>query len=423
MINVEKIAHKLRGIWRKVYVVGSYNVHALLKRNFWSDIDLATDARPEEIRSVLRVVWEIWAKFWTLIVREWSWIYEITTFRKDYWSIKKRKPENVVFTDSLNEDAQRRDFTFNAIYYDPLEDRYYDPVWGIGDLKDSKIRFVWDASERLQDDMLRLLRYIRLKNKYSMNPALPEYEDIVSKYMPFLREISVERIKQELDKMISDKTNVDCLSDLKRYWFFSEFIPHLNNLSEAPGWKKIHLEWNVWKHTLRVMHELSKQNIKDIDIFWAALLHDIWKYVSFGYDENWGIHYFWHEITWAKIFEEYISNAFKFPKKSKAKISWLISNHIRIWTLAQMKPLKRNQFMAHPYFKDLIYLCIADNLWKIPSNESSMYLLDKYEMFLQKYKRTIFLTGEDIRELYPDLKWKEIWQRLKQENEKILSEI
>ncbi|MDD2487444.1 MAG: CCA tRNA nucleotidyltransferase [Candidatus Gracilibacteria bacterium] len=424
MKNLISIAQKLDRIGRKAYIVGSYNVHKILNRNFGSDFDLTTPATPEEIRSVLKVTGEIGSKYGTLIIKEGGQAFEITTFRKDIGTVNHRKPAEVIFTEFLEEDAIRRDFTFNAIYYDILEDRYIDPTGGIKDLENGTIRFVGDINKRLDEDILRLLRYIRLKNKYGLNPADNRYDDIIRSRISELENISKERIKQELDKMIIDKTNIKALNDLKDLGFFRFFIPHIDNLSLTPGGKLMHKEGNVWIHVLLSIEALNRMKIKDIDIFWATLLHDIGKYSTYSYDDFGNVHYFRHELEGVKMFDDIISKDMYFSKKSARKISYLIKNHIRVGTIEQMKKIKANRFMMDRYFEDLITLYDVDNIGKYPPDlECGPRLKKMHEEFKIRLSKTDFLNGNDIIKMNPSLKGSMIGYRLKQENDKILSRI
>lgn len=236
--DVESIARKLAQIGRKTYIVGSFCVNALEGKSFSGDVDLTTDARPDEIAELLQVCGEIGKKYGTLIVREGQYTGEITSFRKDIGSVNFRRPIRVEFTSNLEEDALRRDFTFNAIYYDVLGERFIDPTGGQEDLKQKKIRFVGSIENRLDEDMLRILRYVRLKNKYHLQPADELYSEIISSRMGELGNIARERVKHELDRMIFDHynhSNTNALRDLKDFGFFQLFIPEIDSLSRAPG--------------------------------------------------------------------------------------------------------------------------------------------------------------------------------------------
>lgn len=195
-------------------------MNALEGKPFSGDIDLTTDASPEEITEVLQVCGEVGKKFGTLIVQEGKYIGEITSFRRDVGSVNFRRPTRVEFTPHLEEDALRRDFTFNAIYYDILNDVFIDPTGGREDLKRKVIRFVGSIDDRLDEDALRTLRYVRLKNKYHLQPAEERYGGIIHSRMGELAHIAQERIKHELDRMIFDHynhSNTNALRDLQDF--------------------------------------------------------------------------------------------------------------------------------------------------------------------------------------------------------------
>ena len=115
MKDLENINKKLIKINKKAYIVWWYTREKVLNWNYSWDIDLATDATPDEMKNIFNIYKEVWKKYWTMIIKEWKETYEITTFRKDIWILDNRKPVSVEFTDILELDSKRRDFTFNAI--------------------------------------------------------------------------------------------------------------------------------------------------------------------------------------------------------------------------------------------------------------------------------------------------------------------
>ena len=285
MNELISIARKIKQINKTCYVVWWYCRDRVLWIKKSTDIDLCTDASPEEIKSVLNIISEVWSKYWTFIVKEWDMVFEITTFRKDIGSVNYRKPAKIEFTDSLKEDSSRRDFTMNAIYYDILENKLIDPVWWIKDLKNWIISFVWNIEDRLEEDILRILRYIRFKNILWLKSKNSNYLKIIKSKVELLNNISVERIKQEFDKILISKWNINALKDLKSTWFLNLFLKDVDNLESTPGWAKWHLEWNVWIHTLMCIDILNKKDLFSlkykkediIDLYWSVLTHDIWK--------------------------------------------------------------------------------------------------------------------------------------------------
>jgi tRNA nucleotidyltransferase (CCA-adding enzyme) len=257
--NLKSISKKLQTIWKSVYIVGWWcRENILWNKNYNWDIDLTTDALPFEIEKVLNVIKEVGKKYWTLIIKEWNEVFEITTFRSDIWILNNRKPVKVVFSNNLDLDSKRRDFTLNSIYYDIKNELFIDPENGINDIKNHVIRFVWDIKDRVEEDALRILRFVRIKNKYDFKIANENYFEILKNNVKLLKNISIERIKDEFDKILLLENNINALNDLKNIWFFKEIIPEIDNLAKTPWWPKHHLEWDVWTHTLMTIDQLNK---------------------------------------------------------------------------------------------------------------------------------------------------------------------
>jgi tRNA nucleotidyltransferase (CCA-adding enzyme) len=134
----------------------------------------------------------------------------------------------------LHEDARRRDFTCNAIYYNPETGEYIDPTGGREDIENGIIRFVGDIHERILEDALRILRCIRFKNRYDFKFADENYWNILKENITILKSISIERIRQELDNILLHESNTLALDDLKRINFLELFIPELHILDRYP---------------------------------------------------------------------------------------------------------------------------------------------------------------------------------------------
>lgn len=392
MKNVVITANKLNAIWHKVYIVGSYNVNILLQRESISDIDLAASATPDEIKKVLKVVGEIGIKYGTLLVMEWDETFEITTFRRDIWSLNQRWPNQVQYTRSLEEDAKRRDFTFNAIYFEPLEKLYVNPVWWIQDLEMRLIRFVWDIRQRLDEDILRILRYVRFKNKYWFEPAEPFYDTVISERIAELESISSYRIKQELDKILLDPNNVISLMNLRNYWFLKRFLLDGQDISSS--------DWDSVTGSIML---LNRSNCHDVDLYWTALLY---RMLVNGMESN------------QVIISNILTQDFPFGKKSQNRILWLIENIPKVAHIGEMKLLAQYETILHPFFQDLALLYdganLTDQLNGFPK------LMDFRDRFLEKFKNVKLLTGGDIARDFPMLKWMEIRKRLDLENSGIL---
>src|ERR1700731_1557858 len=125
------------------------------------DIDVATDARPEEVQRIFARTVPVGAKFGVIRVLESEWEFEVATFRSDGAYLDGRRPESVTFS-SPEEDAKRRDFTINGMFYDPLADQVVDFVGGKSDLENRLVRAIGNPNERFAEDHLRLFRAARL---------------------------------------------------------------------------------------------------------------------------------------------------------------------------------------------------------------------------------------------------------------------
>lgn len=430
MKNVKEIQKKLQKIDKKLYIVWGFCRDKILWEKNKGDIDIVTDATPDEMKTVLKIVWEVGKKYGTCIVSEGWEVFELTTFRKDIGSINNRKPVEVEFTNLLTLDAHRRDFTCNAIYLNIDTQHFIDPENGGEDIKKWIIRFVGNIEDRIQEDALRILRFIRFKNKHWFHVAEKKYWYILKKNISILKNIPIERIRQELDKILLHSSNVQALEDLKQIGFFDIFIPELACLDQFP-WNKYHLEWNVWIHTMMSIEEMNIIIQRETEIsqerqlllLWTILLHDIWKWPTFSVWEDGESHYYNHEKIWAEMFKKDITKRLKFSYYFEKRIYFLIQEHIRVFKIWQMRKLKSRTLMMQKYFEDLLLIWEADNKWRRPQKlEAYQKILDIYSDFQDIQKTKVFLTGDDIMERYPELVGREIWTKMKQLNDQILVE-
>ena len=327
-------------------------VRDMLMKKDPHDIDIATNARPEEIESLFEKSFAIGKHFGVITILEDEYQFEIATFRNDSAEGDGRRPDAVFFTNK-KEDALRRDFTINAIFYDPIAKTFFDFTGGKEDIQKKRICFVGNAQKRIEEDHLRILRCIRFRNRLQFS-----YEEntkkALQKNITLLQKISPNRIREEISKMLIDKNRTHALRDLRQLGILEEILPEfLPMMSVEDGQKG----QTVWEHTIRVLSYLENPNT---ELVWAALLHDTGKPETCvpKKDRN---HFPHHQDFSAKIAQK-IGKRLNFSNFSRQKIAWLCKYHIRFYDTLKMNRSHKLHFFDHVFFRDLIALCRADAL-------------------------------------------------------------
>jgi tRNA nucleotidyltransferase/poly(A) polymerase len=191
------------------------------------DWDIATDAPPQRVREIFPDTQAVGAAFGVILVRQGQSVVEVATFRTDNAYEDGRRPTSVRFT-SAQEDAQRRDFTINGLFLDPFEDRVIDFVDGRRDIEARRLRAIGNASERFEEDHLRLLRAVRFAARFDLEIE-PATAEAIRSSAPRLRGISPERVGDELRLMLtppSRRTAWGLLWSLGLGPMIFRFLPH-----------------------------------------------------------------------------------------------------------------------------------------------------------------------------------------------------
>src|SRR4051812_38283336 len=206
MINMKEpflaavpVLTKLESAGYEAYFVGGAVRDFLLKKEI-NDIDIATSATPEEVKQIFSKTVDVGIEHGTLLVLYQNQSYEITTFRTEAEYEDYRRPKAVSFIRSLKEDLQRRDFTMNAIAMDK-DGNLIDPFHGELSIKNQVIQTVGKATDRFQEDALRMMRAVRFVSQLSFrieDETLNALEDLVH----LLGKIAIERKQTEFDKLL-----------------------------------------------------------------------------------------------------------------------------------------------------------------------------------------------------------------------------
>src|SRR6266436_5405606 len=289
------LAEAFRAQHKQLYIVGGTVRDVLLHRGESNDADLATDAKPDEIKQIVapthpNAVILVGERFGTVRLHYASDIIEITTFRSEMYNPESRKPE-VCFGTVLAEDLRRRDFTINAMALHPLTGQIYDPFGGKQDLEAHILRAVGnEPDKRFDEDPLRLLRAVRFAAQLVFTIE-PETRRSIIRQAPKLQKISRERIRDEMNKLLLSAhpaKGLDLLVELGLMeWIIPEVLA-LRGVSQQPQ-RAIQTK-DVYMHVLRVVERSSPRLI----CRWSALLHDIAKPRTRTVDDG-KVHFFGHE--------------------------------------------------------------------------------------------------------------------------------
>ena len=219
---------------------------------------------------------------------------DVTTMRQDAHYSDARHPDHVEFTTDLNTDLGRRDFTVNAIAYDPLTRTFHDPYQGLRDLRRKILRTVGDPKARFGEDALRMLRLIRFSAVLAFKPDKQTMQGIQPHLMA---RIARERIKEELSKLLLADAIVQPLQLLYTSGLMEQIIPEL---AQAAGVDQgSYHPWDVLGHSI-----MTCQAIKpELHLRLAALLHDVGKPQTISEDQK-GIHFYGHDQLGAELAKE-----------------------------------------------------------------------------------------------------------------------
>lgn len=210
------------------------------------DLDIATDAPPHVILDLFPHTILVGLAFGVVIVVHSGHQFEVSTFRRDIEYLNGRKPESIELANA-QEDALRRDFTINGMFYDPLEDKIYDYVHGMEDLKEGVIRTIGDPFERFFEDRLRMVRAIRFSARFGFHMDMETQQAIKENADTLFPAVAMERIWNEFVKMSKYPRFENALIDMHRLGLLPVIFPQLKN---------IHL--NDIRHAIRNFHEFPK---------------------------------------------------------------------------------------------------------------------------------------------------------------------
>lgn len=368
------VVRRLRDHGQVAYFAGGCVRDALLGFRP-KDIDVATDARPENVQELFSRTVPVGAKFGVIRVLENGWEFEVATFRSDGAYLDGRRPETVTFS-SAEEDARRRDFTINGMFYDPIADAVVDYVGGQEDLQKKLVRAIGDAQLRFAEDRLRMLRAVRFAatldfeiDGETWNALRREAKEIIV--------VSPERIRDELIKILGDVYRVRGFDLLDASGLLEQILPEVSALKGCEQPPQFHPEGDVFVHTRRMLEFLPPDASSLLALM--VLLHDIGKPPTQTCDPAEGrIRFNGHDEVGASM-SLAVMERLRFSSAEIEAVVCAVRSHMMFKDVPKMRPAKLRRFMARENFPLELELHRVDCL-------SSHGDLENFEFLLQKEK-------------------------------------
>lgn len=352
--EVREVVAALRAAGKKAYLVGGA-VRDLLAGLPAGDFDVATDARPEEVGRLFRRTAPTGVKHGTVTVLGASGEYEVTTFRRDGKYGDARHPDDVTYARTIEEDLGRRDFTFNALAYDPVDDELIDMFGGIDDFERGVVRAVGDPGERFGEDGLRPLRGIRLAARFEFDVD-PATLAAIPGVLERVRMVAAERVRGEIMKMLATAPKPSYGLELMRETGLLEiFIPEL-----LEGYAVTQNEFHAYDVYVHSLYACDAAPAAKPLVRLAALLHDIGKPRT-RVVRNGRVTFYNHQAV-SRRMTRGIMDRLRFSKKDRDHVLHLIYHHMfgytANWTDAAVRRLIRK--VGRENIADLFDLRIAD---------------------------------------------------------------
>lgn len=388
--EVSRVTEALQKAGFEAYLVGGC-VRDIVSGKKPKDWDITTNAKPDQITSLfIKTFYE--NDYGTVGVvnedtdDETLKIVEVTPYRIEGVYSDKRRPDKVVFTEKIEDDLKRRDFTVNAIAYDISQGHIIDPYKGQEDIKDKIIKTVGVPHDRFSEDALRILRAVRLSVElgFTINK---ETADAIKKEATGLKEIAKERIRDEFIKIINSPSPMVGIILAQKLGILKYVIPELETGIDMEQ-NGDHI-YSVWEHNLRALQHSADRGWP-LHVKLAALLHDISKPETRRWSkENNDWTFYGHDVVGGRVSRE-ILKRLKFPGEIVETVSKLVRYHlffsdVEKITLSAVRRIVKNVGPENVW--DLMKVRACDRIGMGRPKETP-YRLRKYESMIEEAMRS-----------------------------------
>jgi len=388
-----RIVEKLRLHGHEAFFAGGWVRDYLLRRKP-KDIDIATSARPDEVRRLFPHSIAIGAQFGVVQVRLYRRAFEVATFRRDNAYLDGRHPSSVEFS-GPEQDALRRDFTINGLFYDPLADRLIDYVRGRSDIQNKRIRTIGDASERFAEDKVRMLRAIRLSCSLGFTITKDTWKAIQASASQILQ-VSWERIREELLKLFTGPSPGTGLELLHDGGLLKPILPEIEALRGIPSLSGPESPMDAFQHTRATLDMLRKPTAT---LAFGALLHAVGKTESAA--DNALRPPGELALSGAQISRS-LCRRLRMSNEDTERIVDLVSMHTELPRIDSMRECERRRFLSRPGIRDHLELFRASCLAGRKKLDHYWHCMQKVKEYEQTPAPSPLISGGDLIALgYP----------------------
>jgi len=362
------------------------------------DYDIATDALPEQVMAIFPESVAVGARFGVVVIPGDGFKVEVATFRSDGNYSDGRRPDQVVYAKSPEQDVKRRDFTINGLLMRPETGEVLDFVGGQADLKAGVIRAIGEPDRRFSEDKLRLMRAARFASRFGF-AIEQETLEAIRRHAGEITIVSAERLRDELSKLLTEGAAKRGFELLDRAGLLGAVLPEVAAMKGVEQPPQYHPEGDVWTHTLLMLQGLPAGS--PATLAWGVLLHDVGKPPTFRSVAVTGdrIRFDGHVDVGVRMGEE-ICRRFRFSNEDTEQILALIANHMKFKDVEQMRPATLKRFVRLPRFEQHMELhrldCSSSNR-RLQSYNFVRRLLE--ETPPEQIRPAKLLTGNDLLDM------------------------
>jgi len=355
-----------------------------------NDYDVVTSARPEQVEALFERTILLGKQFGVVTVVVDGQGFDVATFRREWGYEDGRRPGGVAYSDAA-EDAARRDFTINGMFYDPLADEVIDHVGGREDLERALVRCIGRPEERFREDHLRIMRAVRFAARLDFEIECETHQAIKS-LAPLAAQVAAERLSDELEIILTDRAPARALRLMDELGILFEVLPELRETKGCEQPKNFHPEGDVFVHTMLTVDKLGPY--PDFETALAALLHDIGKPKASSIA---GALQFANHTEYGAEMARDVCRRLRLPNKVTERVCWLVGRHLYFKDARKMKESTLRKLFSEPGFEQLAELIKADALASWGNLEDYDYVIEKRGGLAEEEIRPPRLvTGHDL---------------------------